>query len=90
MTSSALRINRFIRPQLRDLRRSAAGLGLVKLDAMEPYSWPDWLVNDWLNTLRRPRSTAIRIRGALKSRLRGVLGPGGARILGNGSDGRSR
>jgi histidinol-phosphate aminotransferase len=93
MTSSSNRINRFIRPQLRALQAypvpSAADL--IKLDAMEnPYSWPDWLVNDWLNTLRgaalnRYPDPAAR---ALKSRMRAVLGVPEAAdmILGNGSD----
>jgi histidinol-phosphate aminotransferase len=93
MTSSALRINRFIRPQLRTLEAYPVppAAGLIKLDAMEnPYSWPEWLVNDWLNTLRgaalnRYPDPAAR---ALKSRLRGVLGVPEAAdvILGNGSD----
>jgi histidinol-phosphate aminotransferase len=65
--------------------------GLIKLDAMEnPYSWPDWLVNDWLETLR---SAALNrypdpAAGALKSRLRTVMGvpETAGLILGNGSD----
>jgi histidinol-phosphate aminotransferase len=93
MTSSTNRINRFIRPQLRELEAYPVppAAGLIKLDAMEnPYSWPDWLVNDWLNTLRgvalnRYPDPAAR---ALKSRLRSVLEvPEAAQtILGNGSD----
>jgi histidinol-phosphate aminotransferase len=93
MTSSTYRINRFIRPQLRALQsyHVPPAAGLIKLDAMEnPYSWPDWLLNDWLDTLRqaalnRYPDPAAR---ALKSRLRGVLGVPEAAdvILGNGSD----
>jgi histidinol-phosphate aminotransferase len=93
MTSSTDRINRFVRPQLRALRayHVPPAAGLIKLDAMEnPYSLPDRLRNDWLDTLRQaelnryPDPTA----SALKSRLREVLGVPGAVeiILGNGSD----
>ena len=93
MTSSASRIDRFVRPQLRTLQayHVPPAAGLIKLDAMEnPYTWPDWLLNDWLNVLRQavlnryPDPAAY----ALKSRIRDVLdvpGPAGL-ILGNGSD----
>jgi len=93
MTSSTHRINRFIRAQLRALQAYPVppAADLIKLDAMEnPYSWPEWLVNDWLITLRgaalnRYPDPAAR---ALKSRMRGVLGVPEAAdvILGNGSD----
>jgi histidinol-phosphate aminotransferase len=93
MTSSARKIRRFIRAQLRALQayHVPPAAGLIKLDAMEnPYSWPDWLLNDWLDMLRQaalnryPDPEAV----ALKSRLREVLGvPVAAGIvLGNGSD----
>jgi histidinol-phosphate aminotransferase len=93
MTSSSDRVDRFVRPRLRALQayHVPPAAGLIKLDAMEnPYSWPDWLLNDWLDTLRR--ATLNRYpdpaAGALKSRLRDVLGVPGAAgiILGNGSD----
>jgi histidinol-phosphate aminotransferase len=93
MTSSTHRINRFVRPQLRALRayHVPPAAGMVKLDAMEnPYSWPDWLLNDWLDTLRQAALNRYPdpVARALKSRLRGVLEvPGAAEvILGNGSD----
>jgi histidinol-phosphate aminotransferase len=93
MTSSTHRINRFVRPQLRALRayHVPPAAGMVKLDAMEnPYSWPDWLLNDWLDTLRQAALNRYPdpAADALKSRLREVLGiPGTAGIiLGNGSD----
>jgi histidinol-phosphate aminotransferase len=93
MTSSTDRINRFVRPQLRALRayHVPPAAGLIKLDAMEnPYSWPDWLLNDWLDTLRQAALNRYPdpAAHALKSRLRDVLGvPGPAgMILGNGSD----
>jgi histidinol-phosphate aminotransferase len=93
MTSSTHRINRFVRPQLRALQayHVPPAAGLIKLDAMEnPYAWPDWLRNDWLDTLRQAALNRYPdpAAGALKSRLREVLGiPGTAGIiLGNGSD----
>ena len=93
MTSSTNRINRFLAPQLRALQayHVPPAAGLIKLDAMEnPYSWPDWLLNDWLDTLRNAALNRYPdpAANALKSRLRDVLdvpGPAGM-ILGNGSD----
>jgi len=93
MTSSTDRIDRFLAPQLRALRayHVPPAAGLIKLDAMEnPYSWPDWLLNDWLDTLRQAALNRYPDPAAhvLKSRLRDVLGVPGAAgvILGNGSD----
>jgi histidinol-phosphate aminotransferase len=93
MTSSTNRIDRFLAPQLRALQayHVPPAAGLIKLDAMEnPYSWPDWLLNDWLDTLRQAALNRYPdpAAHALKSRLRDVLGvPGPAGvILGNGSD----
>jgi histidinol-phosphate aminotransferase len=93
MNSSGKRINRFIRPPLRALQayHVPPAAGLIKLDAMEnPYGWPDWLRNDWLDTLRQAALNRYPDPGAqaLKSRLRAVLDvPGSAElILGNGSD----
>ena len=65
--------------------------GLIKLDAMEnPYSWPEAIVGEWLQTLeavplnRYPDAEA----GALKSGLRAYLSLSSATgiLLGNGSD----
>ena len=79
MTSSTNRINRFIRPQLRALQayHVPPADGLIKLDAMEnPYSWPVWLLNDWLDTLRQAALNRYPDPAArsLKSRLRGRAG----------------
>ena len=93
MTSSIKRINRFVRPQLRALKayHVPAAAGLIKLDAMEnPYSWPDWLRNDWLDALRQAELNRYPdpAAQALKSRLREVLEvpKAAGMILGNGSD----
>jgi histidinol-phosphate aminotransferase len=93
MASSSQRIKRFVRAPLRELQayHVPPAVGLIKLDAMEnPYAWPEWLRNDWLDMLRQaalnryPDPTAQ----GLKARLREALGvPGPAElILGNGSD----
>jgi histidinol-phosphate aminotransferase len=93
MTSSTDRIDRFLAPQLRALQayHVPPAAGLIKLDAMEnPYSWPDWLLNDWLDTLRQAELNRYPdpSANALKSRLREVLGVPAAveLVLGNGSD----
>ena len=93
MTSSTDRIDRFLAPQLRALQayHVPPAAGLIKLDAMEnPYSWPDWLLNDWLDTLRQAELNRYPdpAANALKSRLREVLGVPAAveLVLGNGSD----
>lgn len=93
MNASGKRINRFIRPPLRALQayHVPPAAGLIKLDAMEnPYAWPDWLRNDWLDALRQAELNRYPdpAAQALKSRLRAVLGvPAAAElILGNGSD----
>jgi len=93
MTSFKEKIERIIRPEVRGL--SAYHVpdpgGLIKLDAMEnPYSWPDWLVEVWLEQLRQvslnryPDASA----NALKARMRNAMGipDQAAVILGNGSD----
>jgi histidinol-phosphate aminotransferase len=93
MSSTTSRINRFVRAPLRALQayHVPPAAGLIKLDAMEnPYSWPDWLRNDWLDALRHAALNRYPDPGAgeLKARLRDVLGvPGSAElVLGNGSD----
>jgi histidinol-phosphate aminotransferase len=93
MTSSSNRINRFVRAPLRTLRayHVPPAAGLIKLDAMEnPYGWPEWLRNDWLDTLRQAALNRYPdpAAQALKARLRQVLDvPGSAELmLGNGSD----
>jgi histidinol-phosphate aminotransferase len=93
MSSTTNRINRFVRAPLRALQayHVPPAAGLIKLDAMEnPYSWPDWLRNDWLDTLRQAALNRYPDPAAqgLKARLRDVLGvPESAElVLGNGSD----
>ena len=93
MSSASNRINRFIRSPLRALQayHVPPAAGLIKLDAMEnPYAWPEWLRNDWLDTLQQAALNRYPdpAAQALKSRMREVLGvPGPADlILGNGSD----
>lgn len=93
MSSVTNRINRFVRASLRGLQayHVPPAAGLIKLDAMEnPYSWPEWLRNDWLDALRQAALNRYPdpAAQALKVRLREVLGvPGSAElILGNGSD----
>jgi histidinol-phosphate aminotransferase len=82
-----------IRPEIRALRAYHVpdATGLIKLDAMEnPYSWPEAVKREWLDTLQRvalnryPDPDARRLR----ERLRLSLGvPQGMELmLGNGSD----
>jgi histidinol-phosphate aminotransferase len=87
------KIARCVRPEIRALAAyhvPDAG-GLIKLDAMEnPYTWPEWLVEEWLGVLREvslnryPDPTARPLR----ARLREAMGvpPGMELLLGNGSD----
>jgi histidinol-phosphate aminotransferase len=93
MSSTTNRINRFVRAPLRALSayHVPPAAGLIKLDAMEnPYAWPEWLRNDWLDTLRLAALNRYPDPAAqgLKARLRDVLGvPAAAELmLGNGSD----
>ncbi len=92
-TSLAQRIERWIRPQLRSLHAYHVpdAAGLIKLDAMEnPYTWPEPVVQAWLECLREvsvnryPDAAAPR----LQDRLREYMDvPAGMDILlGNGSD----
>lgn len=87
------RVARWIRPAIRSLTAYSvpeAGAA-VKLDAMEnPYPWPDELVRDWLEALRRVGLNRYPDPGAhaLKERLRAAMGlpEDAAVLLGNGSD----
>lgn len=65
--------------------------GLVKLDAMEnPYRWPDDMLGEWLDILRRvevnryPDPSANRLRAVL--RIANDVPEGMDLMLGNGSD----
>ncbi len=86
-------ISRWIRPEIRALAAYHVpdSHGFIKLDAMEnPYSLPEALIENWLDTLRQlelnryPDASA----GLLKERLQQYLGLGSDQeiLLGNGSD----
>lgn len=87
------KITQWIRPEIRAIAAYHVpdASGLIKLDAMEnPYTWPEWLVDAWLEQLRavglnRYPDPAAR---QLKVRLREAMGiPAGMEVLlGNGSD----
>ncbi len=86
-------VTRLIRPEVRALKAYHVpdARGLIKLDAMEnPYSWPEVLKTDWLETLRDvpinryPDPSAQALRTQLKQSL---AVPAGMDVLfGNGSD----
>jgi histidinol-phosphate aminotransferase len=93
MTVSKEKVERIIRPEVRGLSayQVADPGGLIKLDAMEnPYSWPDWLVEEWLEQLRQVSLNRYPDASAnvLKARMRSAMGvpDQAAVILGNGSD----
>ena len=87
------KVENLIRPEIRALKAYHVpdATGLIKLDAMEnPYSWPETVRREWLNTLqlvalnRYPDPDARHLR----ERLRVALGvsPDMELVLGNGSD----
>jgi histidinol-phosphate aminotransferase len=87
------KIARWIRPEIRAL--SAYHVpdpgNCIKLDAMEnPYSWPQWMTDAWLETLREVSLNRYPDPGAqqLKAMLRDCMAiPADMEILlGNGSD----
>lgn len=93
MTKPTDKITRWIRPEIRAL--SAYHVpdpgDCIKLDAMEnPYTWPEEMVEAWLETLRAVSLNRYPDPGArvLKERLRDCMGvPADQEILlGNGSD----
>jgi histidinol-phosphate aminotransferase len=93
MTISRKTIERIIRPEVRGLSayHVPAPGDFIKLDAMEnPYGWPEWLVEAWLERLRRVSLNRYPDAAAnvLKTRMRSAMGvpDGAAVILGNGSD----
>ncbi|QGU33391.1 histidinol-phosphate transaminase [Thermochromatium tepidum] len=87
------RIESLVRPEIRALRayQVPESAGLIKLDAMEnPYTWPEALQSEWLETLRGlelnryPDPKGLVLQAALREAMAipdemGVL-------LGNGSD----
>jgi len=87
------KIEALIRPEIRALKAYHVPdpTGLIKLDAMEnPYTWPEEIKQEWLETLREVTINRYPDPGAraLKASLRMVLRipDGGEIILGNGSD----
>lgn len=87
------KINRWIRPQIRDMSayHVPPASGMIKLDAMEnPWDWPEALREEWLSVLgsasinRYPDPAATELGDALRAAM-GV--PADAALLpGNGSD----
>lgn len=93
MTTTTDKITRWIRPEIRAL--SAYHVpdpgDCIKLDAMEnPYTWPQWMIEAWLDTLREVSLNRYPDPGALqlRERLRACMQvPADMEILlGNGSD----
>ncbi len=86
-------IERWIRPEVRALSAYHVpnSHGFIKLDAMEnPYSFPEALIEDWLDTLRELELNRYPDAGAevLKETLHEYLGLESDQgiLLGNGSD----
>ncbi len=87
------KVESLIRPEIRALKAYHVpdANGLVKLDAMEnPYSWPEAVKREWLDTLQQVALNRYPDPDArhLRERLRAALGvpPGMELMLGNGSD----
>jgi histidinol-phosphate aminotransferase len=86
-------VRRLIRPEIRALKAYHVpdARGLIKLDAMEnPYTWPEALKQEWLDSLRDvpinryPDPAAQTLRAQLKQSL--AVPAGMDVLLGNGSD----
>lgn len=86
-------VSTWIRPEIRALSpyHVADATGLVKLDAMEnPYTWPEGLVDAWLERLRGvqvnryPDAAAHELKARLRENM--ALPEGMDLLLGNGSD----
>ena len=93
MASIDDRVKRWIRPQVRALSayHVPPAQGLIKLDAMEnPYTWPEPLVDAWLEQLRHVALNRYPDPSSaeLKARLRDAfdVDPEHEMLLGNGSD----
>lgn len=87
------RIESLVRPEIRALRayHVPESSGLIKLDAMEnPYTWPESLQADWLETLRGlelnryPDPQGLVLQAALREAMEIPEDMG--LLLGNGSD----
>ncbi|MGV6816286.1 MAG: histidinol-phosphate transaminase [Thiotrichales bacterium] len=86
-------VARWVRPEIRALSayHVPSAEGLIKLDAMEnPYTWPDSLVEEWLEHLRKtpvnryPDPAGTQLVEKLRDVMR--VPEGQAVLLGNGSD----
>ncbi|NVZ09906.1 histidinol-phosphate transaminase [Allochromatium humboldtianum] len=87
------RIESLVRPEIRALRayHVPESAGLIKLDAMEnPYTWPESLQADWLETLRGlelnryPDPQGLVLQAALREAM--DIPEDMGLLLGNGSD----
>lgn len=86
-------IEKWVRPEIRALAAyhvPDAG-DFIKLDAMEnPYTWPESVVDDWLNILREvslnryPDPSSSELKGGLRREM--AIPPSMEILLGNGSD----
>lgn len=86
-------IERWVRPEVRAQKayHVPSAAGYVKLDAMEnPYTWPEPLVSEWLQVLRKvslnryPDPAAPQLQEQIRASF--ALPPDSALLLGNGSD----
>ena len=86
-------IERLVRPEIRELTAYHVpdASGYVKLDAMEnPYSWPEELKSEWLETLREihlnryPDPQGTQLQEVLRETM--GIGDDMGLLLGNGSD----
>lgn len=93
MSSLSDKVASLVRPEIRAMKAYHVpdATGLVKLDAMEnPYSWPEAVKREWLDTLqqvalnRYPDPDARRLRERLRAAL--AVPPDMELMLGNGSD----
>lgn len=86
-------IQKWVRPEVRAQKayHVPSAAGYVKLDAMEnPYTWPEPLVNEWLQVLREvslnryPDPAAQQLQEQIRTTF--AIPPESAVLLGNGSD----
>ena len=86
-------LTRFVRPEIRALAAYHVPEpgDMIKLNAMEnPYSWPEFLIDEWLATLRSvalnryPDAGAVALKSVLRNQL--SLPSDAPLLLGNGSD----
>jgi len=86
-------IEKLIRPEIRALSAYHVpdAAGFIKLDAMEnPYHWPDAMLREWLDVIRRvelnryPDPAAAELAKQLRANMK--VPNGNNILLGNGSD----